>query len=78
MKNEHIPAYGSRLAENLADGGIHAAFHYRRKTSGMWEADTETVITELSPDDEAKLTVDVHEETKTVKDHQIVTTVCSC
>ena len=42
----------------------------------MWEADTETIVTELSPDDEAKLTVDLREETKTIKDHQIVTTVC--
>ncbi|KAE9556577.1 hypothetical protein FO519_000271 [Halicephalobus sp. NKZ332] len=72
--NDLTQTLGSRAHENPNDAEKHSAFHYRRKTSGMWEADTETIATELSPDDEAKLTVDVRAETKTVKDHQLVTT----
>lgn len=41
----------------------------------MWSRDDENEDA-LSPDDEAKLTVDVREETRTHKDQQLVTTVC--
>uniref|UniRef100_A0AC34QC16 Uncharacterized protein n=1 Tax=Panagrolaimus sp. JU765 TaxID=591449 RepID=A0AC34QC16_9BILA len=75
-KSDDERFHALRTGGSFSDTEVHSAYHYSRKATGLWskDEDTETLITTLSADDEAKLTVDLRAETKTVHDHQLVTT----